>query len=167
MLGDTLRSWKCKRVTRSVLAADVFAYKLQQDVRRMTGIDVPTVLFTDSRCLFDRIKRMSNISEKLLLIYISALRQCYARGELSNIGHISSQYNLADPLTKRTKSKLMEDVMTQGRLRHPVNQCIIHRKGTWNTRDVPQKQLGERENGEWQEVGHTSVMGHIPSRCRG
>ena len=118
----------------------------------MTNLDVPIVLFTDSKCLFDTITKMSTVSEKRLMIDISALRQSYARGEVFNIGHISSHYNLADPLTKRMKSKLMDEVILCGRLRHPVNQWILHRKGSWKkkgtTKNVTPQQLCERKKGE-------------------
>ena len=127
-------SWKCRRVTRSVLAAEAhafstcfdFSYALQHEVSNITGQEVPIIMFTDSKCLFDTITKLTSISEKRLLIDVAALRQSYVNGELFNIGHISSTYNLADPLTKRTNSKLLDEVMQNGVLEHPVNQCIVH-----------------------------------------
>ena len=83
-------------------------------------------MFTDSKCLFDSMTRLTSATEKRLLIDIAALRQSYTRGELFNLGHVSSNYNLADPLTKKTRSTLLETAMMEGKLTHPVNQWIIH-----------------------------------------
>ena len=129
-------SWKCKRITRSVLAAEVcafsscfdFSYTLQSDLKELTGRKIPIVMFTDSKCLFDTITRLKSVTEKRLLIDIASLRQSYTRGELFNIGHVYSQHNLADSLTKRVKSKLLTNAMMKGKLEHPVNQWIVHYK---------------------------------------
>lgn len=83
-------------------------------------------LFTDSMSIFDTITKLSSLSEKPLLIDISAIRQAYVNGEIKNLGHISSEYNIADPLTKQMHSPLLTSLLDTGKLRHPVNKWIIH-----------------------------------------
>eukprot|EP00171_Calliarthron_tuberculosum_P000757 IDg757t1 len=72
-------SWKCRRVTRSVLAAE-----------------------------------------------------SYSSGEISNIGHILSEFNPADPLTKKMNSPLLSKLLETGIIDHPVNQWIIHNDSNQN-----------------------------------
>ena len=166
-------SWKCQRVTRSVLAAEVhafascfdFAFAVKHDLERMIGGEVPIVMFTDSKCLFDTITKLSKMTEKRLLIDIAALRESYVKGELFNVGHISSEYNLADPLTKKTKSDLLTEVMTCGTVSHPVNQWIIHREREelLNRKDVaPVKRKTGGCNNNGHEVTQAPLTCHVP-----
>ena len=55
---------------------------------------------TDSKSIFDTITKLSRVAEKRLIIDISALRQSYSSSEITNIGHVLSEFNLADALTK-------------------------------------------------------------------
>ncbi len=43
-----------------------------------------------------------------------------------------SEYNLADPLTKKMKSKLLDDLLLTGKINHPVNLWIIHEKSQFH-----------------------------------
>ena len=127
-------SWKCRRVTRSILAAEVHAFAacfdycitLAYDLSAILAFHVPVLMFTDSKCLFDTITKLSTVSEKRLLIDISALRESYACGELTNVAHVSSENNLADPFTKNTTSPILDELLNSGKLSHPISQWIIH-----------------------------------------
>eukprot|EP00172_Hildenbrandia_rubra_P000344 Plantae.Rhodophyta-Hildenbrandia_rubra.ctg11618.p1 GENE.Plantae.Rhodophyta-Hildenbrandia_rubra.ctg11618~~Plantae.Rhodophyta-Hildenbrandia_rubra.ctg11618.p1 ORF type:complete len:534 (+),score=91.74 Plantae.Rhodophyta-Hildenbrandia_rubra.ctg11618:92-1603(+) len=127
-------SWKRSRVTRSVLAAEMhafatgfdFTYALQQDIISMTGRKKPVVMRIDSKCLFDTITKLTTLTEKRLLINVSALRESYNRAEISNIAHVSSERNLADSLAKRKKSKLLQEAMITGKLNVKVSNWVIH-----------------------------------------
>ncbi len=127
-------SWKCRRVTRSVFTAEVHVFTdcmdyvlgLQHDLSSILGKKVLTVVYKDSKCLFDIITKLSSVSEKRLLINIASIREEYTCGSLSNVAHVSSEFNLADPFTKDKGSQLLWQLMHQGTLRHPVNQWIVH-----------------------------------------
>ncbi len=81
-------SWKCRRVTRSVLAAEVHAFTdcmdyvlaLQHDLSSILDKKIPTVVYTYSKCLFDTITKVSSVSEKRLLINIASIREEYTSG---------------------------------------------------------------------------------------
>ena len=132
-------SWKSRRIVRSVLAAELFAFVscndfcqiLAHDMHLITGKRFPVHLITDSKSIFDTITKLSSVSEKRLMIDISALRQSYSSGEISNIGHVSSKHNLADSLTKRSISVQLKEVLKTGKILHPINNWIIHDEEKW------------------------------------
>ena len=101
-------SYKSKRVVRSVLGgetyafADVFdvAYSIRHDLRKILQKDVKLTLLTDSMSLFKVIINSSVTTEKRLMIDISAVREAYERSDIDFIGWISSKNNIANGLTK-------------------------------------------------------------------
>ena len=90
-------------------------------------------MFTDSKRLFDTIKKRSKISEKRLLIDLASVKDAYRKKEVTNTGFIRTQYNIyivlrpyiADALMKNTENKLLEDLLSTGILQHPVAQWIL------------------------------------------
>lgn len=127
-------SWKSRRVANSVLAAEVhaltscydYSYTIAHDLSNILSQKIPIEIFTDSKSIFDTITKLKSITEKRLLIYLSALREAYTSGEIRNMGHILTSYNVADPLTKKMNSTIMTQLLETGKLSHPVNQWIIH-----------------------------------------
>lgn len=93
-------SRKCRRVTRSILSAEVHAFStcydyaltLSHDLTQILSRKIPALLYTDSKSLFDTITKLSTVCEKRSLIDIAALREAYISGEQCNVAHISSQY---------------------------------------------------------------------------
>ncbi len=63
---------------------------------------------------------------KRLLIDLSALREAYVSGAVHNLGHILSEYIIADPLTKKMNHTTLIKLLEKGTIHHPVNQWIIH-----------------------------------------
>ena len=65
-------SWKCHRVTRSVLGAEFCAFShcldylltLSYDLLETLGRRVKAVMFSDSKSLFDTITKLSTVSDK-------------------------------------------------------------------------------------------------------
>jgi len=88
------RSVKSKRVTRSVLASEVYNMSAGVDIVYAIGstlnmvikqLDLPTILivvYTDSYSLYECLVKLSTIKEKRLMIDIMAIRQSYERREL-------------------------------------------------------------------------------------
>ena len=81
---------------------------------------------TDSKSIFDNITKLSCVADKRLMMDISALLQSYSSGEITNIGYLLSEFNLADGLTKKTKSKILDKVLRTGKMDHEVNLWTIH-----------------------------------------
>ncbi len=128
-------SCKSRRFVRSILAAEVYALAscrdfcqiLAHDLFQIIGRKFPVFLSTDSKSTFDTITKLSGVSEKRLLIDISCLRQSYCEGEIQNLGHVRSKFNLADALTKKTNSETLQNLIKSGILDHPINLWIIHK----------------------------------------
>ena len=76
-------SQKCKRITRSVLAAELYAMVLGFDnafvihhvLCQILSRKVALKIYTDSRCLFDSLTTLNQTTEKRLLIDLSMLRE--------------------------------------------------------------------------------------------
>jgi hypothetical protein len=94
------------------------------DLEQIIRGSVPITMLTDSKSLFDIITKSSTTSEKRLQIDVAAARNAYHEGELSEIGLIASEQNLADPLTKPKSTAPLADVLKRGRLNTTVLQWI-------------------------------------------
>lgn len=57
-------------------------------------------MLTDIKRLFLVIVKVSSTTERRLMIDIKAMREVYVRGEINDIGWISSEYHIADSITK-------------------------------------------------------------------
>lgn len=111
------RSYKARRVTRSVMGAELIsfsdmfdtAFTLSQELKQLLpGRNVPVNLFTDSKSLFDVISKGSRTSERRLMIDIASAREGFKNRDISDIGFVRSGHNIADGLTKSmNQSSLM------------------------------------------------------------
>lgn len=128
------RSFKSRRVTRSVLGAEVYAFAeafdaafiMKHDLENVLGRQVPVLaMLTDSKGLFDVITKNSITSERRLMIDLLAARQAYSRLEISDIGLVRTQYNPADAFTKVGRCSALERMLDLGVIDHPVEQWVI------------------------------------------
>ena len=99
LIGNVLHwsSTKCKRVTRAVLASELYMMTVGINMAisisttlnliiKQLGIDpIPTVICTDSFSLYEYMVKLGTTKEKRLMIDIMAIRQSYERRELLEI----------------------------------------------------------------------------------
>lgn len=116
-------STKCKRVTKSVLASEIYAMTAGADIgysiartindiiRRLNYDEIPIVVCTDSLSLYECIVKLGTTKEKRLMIDIMALREMYENRELVEIRWISGKTNPADAMTKATPNKALTDLI--------------------------------------------------------
>lgn len=90
-------SLKCKRITRSVLASEIYVMAYGVDIaiaiRSTLNIiidclslpHIPIVVCTDSLSLYKCLVKLSTTKEKRLIIDIIAIREGYKRGDLTDI----------------------------------------------------------------------------------
>lgn len=127
------RSYKCKRIVRSVLGGETHAFvdsfdaafSIRHDLQKMANINIPLKMVTDSDSLFKVIVQSSTTTERRLMIDIEASREAYRERKIDNMGWIRSDGNLADGLTKINKTDLIQQVMRTGRLGRIADQWVI------------------------------------------
>ncbi len=112
-------SVKCKRVTRSVLAIELFAMIHNFDVdsmlkitlTKMIDVLISLILIIDSKSLYDCLIRLSIIVEKRLMIDVMILRQCYERRKITEIKWIHESNNFVDFMTKSKSSSALRTMI--------------------------------------------------------
>lgn len=100
----------CKRVTRSVMAAELLAlvhgfdnaYLAQHILQEILDQDIPIDGFVDSRTVFNVVAKSSATLEKRLQIDVNSLRESHGKGELRCLSWIPGSENYADGLTKHS-----------------------------------------------------------------
>ena len=131
-------SRKKRRVTRSVLGCEVFAfadafdsaYVLRQDLQQLLNVNIPLKMFTDSKSLFDVITKCTMTAEKRLMIDIFAINQAYDGREITNVGFVRSENNIANGFTKVMKSESLLNVMATGLCAPIVEQWVVRQEET-------------------------------------
>ncbi|KAF2726445.1 hypothetical protein EJ04DRAFT_571271 [Polyplosphaeria fusca] len=90
-------SIKCKRVTRSVLASELYGMvggfdiaialstTIRQIVQNINIPPIPMVICTDSRSLYDCLVKLGTTNKKRLMIDIMSLRESYENREIQEI----------------------------------------------------------------------------------
>ena len=127
-------SIKCKRVTRSVLALELYAIvhgvdiattintTLKMITKQIGIMEIPTIICTDSFSLYECMVKLGTTKEKRLMIDIMAIRQSYERRELSEIRWINGNDNPADAMTKSNPVKALQNLVD-------TNELVIRVEG--------------------------------------
>jgi hypothetical protein len=112
-------STKCKRVTRSILASELYAMahgfdmgaSIKSTIDKTLGIDLPLALCTDSKSLYDCLVKLGTTAEKRLMIDVMCLRQAYERREIAEVKWINGSSNPADSMTKGRASGALKQLL--------------------------------------------------------
>lgn len=113
-------SIKCKRVTRSVLASELYAMThgfdagavLKSTIEKILNISVlPMILCTDSKSLYDCLVKLGSTQEKRLMIDLMCLRQSYERREIMEVKWIDGGSNPADAMTKARPCQALQELI--------------------------------------------------------
>ena len=84
---------KCKRITKSVLAFELYAMAYSFNIRATIkaivelqfNISLLLILCTDSKSIYKCLIKLGTIQEKRLIINIICLRQLYKRREIAKV----------------------------------------------------------------------------------
>ena len=101
-------STKCKQVTRSVLALELYAMVYRFDskamikstVEKILLTSVPMIVCTDSKSLYNCFLKLDHTQEKRLMIDVMCLWQTYERHEIMGVKWIDRESNPTDVITK-------------------------------------------------------------------
>lgn len=131
---------KSRRVTRSVLAAELYALAAGFDsaasfrpaLNDIVGKEVPLVAYTDSKSLYDALTSINATTEKRLLIDLQVIRQAYEYREITEVAWIPTDQNPADGLTKEKANRALEKLMTENKVELTPNAWVerdVHKEG--------------------------------------
>lgn len=90
----SFRSYKCTRVTRSVLAAEVVTFAngfdhgmlSQEQLSALYGFHMPLRILNDSKSLFDVVVKGTMTTERRLQIDLTSIKHAYRWQEIADIG---------------------------------------------------------------------------------
>jgi hypothetical protein len=125
-------SIKCKRVTRSVLASELYAMvhgfdigaSIKATIEKILNIDLPLVLCTDSKSLYDCLVKLGTTQEKRLMIDVMCLRQAYERREITEVKWIDGNTNPADSMTKSKASNALKQLIDTNKVQLVVQEWV-------------------------------------------
>jgi hypothetical protein len=133
------QSSKCRRVTRSVLGAELFAMShgydraaaMQHALSKIRKL--PIVIVCDSMQIFSSLTKLTAVSERRLMVDLAVLREAYEKDDIETFVHVRTHNNLADVLAKdalpgRTK---LQEILNSGKLDIVVNCTVSRTTPAW------------------------------------
>jgi hypothetical protein len=84
------------------------AASVKSTVDLILNIDLPLVLCTDSKSLYDCLVKLGTTQEKRLMIDVICLRQAYERREITEVKWVEGTSNPADSMTKSKLSNALK-----------------------------------------------------------
>jgi hypothetical protein len=127
-------SVKCKRITKSVFASEVYAIVYGVDIVIAIGTTInkitnrlrlpkaPIIVCINSLFLYECFVKLETIKEKRLMIDIMILRQTYERQKVFDIRWIDDNNNPANAIIKADPNRALEQLVT-------INKFILKIQG--------------------------------------
>jgi hypothetical protein len=129
-------STKCKRVTRSVLASELYALAhafdstaaIKATISQLLHLTttLPLVVCTDSKSLYDCLVKLGTTQEKRLMIDLMCLRQAFERKEINQVQWIEGSSNPADAMTKSKPCLALQKLIDTNKLELQVEAWTEH-----------------------------------------
>jgi hypothetical protein len=130
LIGNIMHwsSTKCKRITRSILASEVygmmngvnigiaFVTTLEIIITRFNQPEILLVICTNLYFLYECLVKLGTTQEKRLMIDILALWQLYERRKIAEIRWIYNRDNPADAFTKAIANSSLEQLVSTNKL---------------------------------------------------
>ncbi|RFU26353.1 hypothetical protein B7463_g9983, partial [Scytalidium lignicola] len=146
-------SVKCKRVTRSVLASELYGMAhgfdmgaaIKSTIEGILEIDLPLVICTDSRSLYDCLVKLGTTQEKRLMIDVMCLRQAYERRQIAEVRWIEGTTNPADSMTKGKPSSALKRLLDTNKVQLEVVEWV-ERDGVGGGTEDPTEGFGAIPN---------------------
>jgi hypothetical protein len=84
---------------------------IKSTIEAMLQIQLPLILCTDSKSLYDCLVKLGTTQEKRLMVYLMSLRQSYERREIAEVRWIDGNNNPADAMTKSKPCSALKDLI--------------------------------------------------------
>jgi hypothetical protein len=119
-------STKYKRVTRSILASELYGIangfdigavikKMVENIVKMD--DLPLLLCTDLKSLYECLVKLGTTHEKRLMVDIMCLCQSYERHKITEVIWIDGDSNPANAMTKGRPCQVLKDLVDSNRIK--------------------------------------------------
>jgi len=131
-------SIKCKRVTRSVLASELYAMAhgfdiaavLKSTIEKILRKSVPLTLCTDSKSLYECLVKLGTTREKRLMVDLMCLRQAYERREVAEVRWIDGDSNPADAMTKSKPCQALKNLIDTNHVKLDTTEWVEREEKT-------------------------------------
>ncbi len=125
-------SVKCKRVTRSVLAAELYALAhdfdldaaLKATLSAILDRFISLILCTDSKSLYDCLIKFDMTQKKRFMINVMSLRQSYERRKITKIKWIHEINNSINSMIKSKISSILKTLIDINTINMNISEWI-------------------------------------------
>lgn len=137
-------SIKCKRVTRAVLASELYGMVhgfdygvvIKTTLEKALKKTIPLVICTDSNSLYECLVKLGTTAEKRLMIDIMCLRQAYERRLIAEIVWIGGPENPADAMTKSKSNGALCDLIDTNKVNLATSKWVKRPTGDNSAGDI-------------------------------
>jgi hypothetical protein len=84
---------------------------VKSTINKALEIEVPLVVYIDSKSLYEYLVKLGTTREKRLIINIICLRQAYERREIMEVKWIKGESNPADSMTKSKPTNALKHLL--------------------------------------------------------
>ena len=100
------------------------AASIKTTIDKVLQIDLPLVICTDSKSLYQCLVKLGTTAEKRLMIDVMCLRQAYERREIAEVRWIKGTTNPADSMTKAKPSNALKRLIDTNTLELDVEEWV-------------------------------------------
>ena len=97
---------------------------VKSTVDKALQIDLPLVVCTDSKSLYECLVKLGTTQEKRLMIDVMCLHQAYERREIAEVKWIKGNSNPADAITKAKPSNTLMQLLDTNTLQLDVKEWV-------------------------------------------
>ena len=97
---------------------------VKSTVNRILQIDLPLVICTDSKSLYECLVKLGTTQEKRLMIDVICLRQAYERREIAEVKWIKGNSNPANAIIKAKPSNVLIQLLDMNTLQLDVEEWV-------------------------------------------
>jgi hypothetical protein len=97
---------------------------VKSTIDKMLGIELPLVVCTDSKSLYECLVKLGTTQEKRLMVDVMCLRQAYERREIAEVKWIKGNSNPADAMTKSKPSNALTQLLDTNTIQFNVKEWV-------------------------------------------
>ena len=95
---------------------------VKSTIDKVLKIDLPLILYTDSKSLYECLVKLGTTQEKRLIIDVMCLRQAYERREIAKVKWSKGDSNPADAMTKSRSTNALKRLIDTNTLQLDVEE---------------------------------------------